>query len=237
MRVAILTDVHGNLPALQAALGRIADLGCKLLFHTGDAIGIGPYPAECLDLLLGRSDTYLTMGNHDAWFAFGLPSPRPAWLSEGEVAHQDWVHAQLDPARRAQVARWPYVLERDCEGVRVAFLHYGLDPTRRNFAPIVAQPTPADLDSLFGGIKADVVFYGHDHRQSDLRGAARYVNPGSLGCSTEALARFCVLDCASGTATVQHCTAPYDPSALFAAFEDRAMPERAFIRRAFFGRT
>ncbi len=52
MKIAVLTDVHGNLPALQAALRGIRREGCDAIFHTGDSIGIGPYPAECLELLL-----------------------------------------------------------------------------------------------------------------------------------------------------------------------------------------
>jgi predicted phosphodiesterase len=236
MRLAILTDVHGNLPALQAALERIADLGCELIFHTGDAIGIGPYPAECLDLLLNRADTYLTMGNHDAWFAFGLPRPRPAWMSEGEVAHQDWVHAQLDPALSAVVARWPYIIRRDIEEVRVALVHYGLDESGRDFVRIMPHPTSADLDAMFAGFDIDLVFYGHHHPASDIRGRARYVSPGSLGCHSESLARFSVLDCTDGSYTLQHYAVPYDATALFAAFEARAVPERQFICRAFFGR-
>ena len=52
MKIAILTDVHGNLPALQVALRAIRREGADAIFHTGDAIGIGPFPAECLELLL-----------------------------------------------------------------------------------------------------------------------------------------------------------------------------------------
>jgi hypothetical protein len=51
-KIAVMTDVHANLPALQAALSTIEQEGYDLLVHTGDAIAIGPYPAETLDVLL-----------------------------------------------------------------------------------------------------------------------------------------------------------------------------------------
>ena len=73
MKVAVLTDVHANLPALEATLRVIEDAGCEAIYHTGDAIGIGPFPAECLARLLATPRMRLIMGNHDAWFAFGLP--------------------------------------------------------------------------------------------------------------------------------------------------------------------
>ena len=46
MKIAVLTDVHGNLPALQIAMRAIRRERCDAVFHTGDAIGIGPFPAE-----------------------------------------------------------------------------------------------------------------------------------------------------------------------------------------------
>ncbi len=48
MRLVVMTDVHANLPALDAAPTAIAHHGYDLLVHTGDAISIGPFPAECL---------------------------------------------------------------------------------------------------------------------------------------------------------------------------------------------
>ncbi len=82
MKVAVLTDVHANLPALEATLRAIEDAGCEAIYHTSDAIGIGPFPAECLTRLLATPRMRLIMGNHDAWFAFGLPQPQPAWMSD-----------------------------------------------------------------------------------------------------------------------------------------------------------
>jgi hypothetical protein len=105
MRAAVVTDVRGNLPGLGAALAAIRREGCEAIESASP-----PYPAECLELLLATPRLRCVMGNHEAGFAFGLPQPRPHWMSEGEVAHRRWAHAQIDPALRAVVARWLYVL-------------------------------------------------------------------------------------------------------------------------------
>ncbi len=236
MRIAVLTDAHANLPALEATLAAIRAEGCEAIYHTGDAIGIGPQPAECLDLLLGTPGLRCLMGNHDAWFAFGLPEPRPAWMSEGELAHHRWVHARLDPALRPVVAAWPWVLEEQFEGLPVSFLHYPLVPSGSDFADIMAEPTPEDFDRLFAPYSRRLIFYGHHHPASDLRGRVHYVNPGALGCSKEPAARFAILDVGrGGQYTVEHRAAPYDDQALFRAFEERLVPEREAIYRMFFG--
>jgi len=134
-RVGVMADVHANLPALEAALGAIRRLECDVVYSLGDAIAIGPHPAECLDLLLEAPGLVCLMGNHDAWYVRGLPQPRPEWLSEGEIAHQRWVHAQLGPGRRGAVARWPWVVSETFDGVRVTLLHYEPADDPGCFAP------------------------------------------------------------------------------------------------------
>jgi predicted phosphodiesterase len=237
-KIAVLTDAHANLPALEAALAAIRAEGCEAVYHTGDAIGIGPYPAECLDRLLHTPTTRLVMGNHDAWFAFGLPRPRPPWMSEGEVAHQRWVHAQLDPALRSAVACWPYVVREAFGRLRVTFAHYGLDEAGRCCSPFVPDPAPADVDRLFARFAPTaVLFYGHDHAPADNAGRARYVNPGALGCGPQPLARFAVLAvAANGSYEIAKHAVPYDDADLFRQFEERDVPERAFICETFYGR-
>ena len=235
MKIAVLTDVHGNLPALQAALKAIGQEGCDAIYHTGDSIGIGPYPAECLELLLNTPRMHLVMGNHDAWFAYGLPDPQPSWMSDGEVRHQQWVHSRIDTSLRTVVGEWPYLIEEVFEDIRVSFLHYGLTESGRNFARFHLDPEPADLDELYSSLNSDVVFYGHNHSNSDMVSKARYVNPGSLGCYTEPVARYAVLKYQEKRYELEVRRISYDDSALFHEFVQRDVPEREFICRAFFG--
>lgn len=252
VRFAVITDVHANLPALDAALAAIDAAGGDFIVHTGDAIGIGPYPAETLDRLLGRSDIRFLMGNHDALFAFGLPSPRPKWASAAEEAHHRWVHAQLDPALRATVRQWPYRHQETINGRTIAFCHYARTPAQRavearnqpdpllaaGFASINPGPSGGDLDRLFDDSGADLLFYGHHHPRSDLSGCARYVNPGALGCDhgTGAVARFALVTVgADRVIEVDLHAVPYDRREALAAFDERAVPGWDEILPIFFG--
>jgi predicted phosphodiesterase len=235
MRIAVLTDVHANLPALRAALAVIRDAGCDAIYHTGDAIAIGPYPAESLDLLLNTPKMRFVMGNHDAWFAFGLPERRPSHMTEGEMDHQRWTSEQIDPALRSAVAEWPYAIDEEIDGVRLRFVHYALDATGRGWQWLGPNPTPSALDAAFGD-GHDLVCFGHDHARRDVTGRARYVNPGALGCSVEPAARYAIVEIANGRIDVALCAAPYDDTELIHAFVQREVPERDFILRTFFGR-
>ncbi len=229
MKIAVVTDLHANLPALRCALDAIRREGFDLIYHCGDVIGIGPHPAECLDLLLNTKNVRFIMGNHDAFFAFGIPPE----MSAGE--NDRWTHSQLSPSLRVLMADWPFVETQVFEGVEVAFVHYGLQPSGRDFLGIVPRPTPPDLDGLFAGLPAHVLFYGHHHLASDLSGLARYVNPGSLGCFDRAIARYSILECRNRQFRLEHRAVPYADGGLFADFERRGVPERDFIYKAFFG--
>lgn len=64
MRSAIISDVHANLEALDAAMKDIEGRRIEVVFFLGDAVGYGPNPNECVDLLRGRCKIFLA-GNHD----------------------------------------------------------------------------------------------------------------------------------------------------------------------------
>jgi predicted phosphodiesterase len=232
-RIAVFTDVHANLPALDAALAEIDRLGVDAIYHTGDAIGIGPFPAECVDRLLSRASAQLLMGNHDSWFAFGLPDESVPGMPADERTHQRWVHAQLDPGLREVIAAWPYASSLRIEGLRIDFLHYPLNDAGGFRAPQDLSPDSAS--ALFQLPTSTLVFFGHDHRPWNVTGGStHFVNPGSLGCSRDPVARFLILEVESGgNWSISFRGAPYDPDPVYRALEDRHVPAREFIRRTF----
>lgn len=235
MKLVVLTDAHGNLPALKAVLRQVRAEGYDLLIHTGDAVAIGPYSRECVHLLHEMPKTELIMGNHDTWLANGLPSSNPPWLTAGEAEHHFWLSTAFPPEEKRLIAQWPYESTLTCEGIKTSFAHYGFDRVTREFKPAVFDPTGADLDKIFQDHDADLLFYGHNHEASDRVGRAHYVNPGSLGCYHRSLARYAVVEFKHGTYTVDYRFAPYDDFDLVRAFEDRQIPEREVIYASFFG--
>ncbi len=236
VKIAVVTDIHANLPALEAALKAIQAEGYDALIQTGDVIAIGPYPAECLYLLLNTPRIEHIQGNHETYFVDGLTEEAVKTMTgEGEVQHQRWTHAQLKAEHKAAISRWPFAIEHEYEGVKVAFAHSGLGESGHDIQGIPRNAGPAELDVLFAARGADLVFYGHRHEDSDVQGRARYINPGSLGCSPTAAARYCIVQFNQGHYQVKHCSVVYEDAALFQAFEDRQVPEQEFIYRAFLG--
>lgn len=230
-QIAVMTDVHANLPALETALAAIRDLECDSIVHTGDAVGIGPYPRETLERLLAEESLRLVMGNHDWWYANGLPEA----MSEGEATHQRWVHGQLGSELKSTVASWPWLIQEPYGCFRVAFMHYGLRQEGAGFVEIAKQPTSETLDTVFRDVTADLVFYGHHHPVAEHTGRARYINPGSLGCFIVPEARFAILEIEpDGSFQITKHAIPYDWTDYFRQMDLREVPERRFIRTTFF---
>jgi hypothetical protein len=126
-------------------------------------------------------------------------------------------------------------VEEDWGGLRATLLHYEPTDSAGDFAAHRRDYGPRDLDRIFGSHESDLVLYGHTHIASDMRGQRRYINPGSLGCDREPVARFVTLECLKGHYILHTHAVPYDDRPLFEAFEQRQVPERALLYRAFFG--
>lgn len=79
--IAILSDIHGNLPALQAVLIAATSLGCNRIISLGDVVGYYAQPGECIDLLKAY-DALNIMGNHDSYLVCGTNCPRSKVVTE-----------------------------------------------------------------------------------------------------------------------------------------------------------
>jgi predicted phosphodiesterase len=106
LKRAIISDIHGNLEALQAVLADIRSQGVSEVFCLGDIIGYGPNPCECLDLVIENTRVTL-LGNHDQGALFD-----PEGFNTGAERAIFWTRDQLENSRsdRHQVdRRWDFL--------------------------------------------------------------------------------------------------------------------------------
>jgi putative phosphoesterase len=177
MRVAVISDVHGNLPALEAVLEEIRDERPDLIVSCGD-VASGPMPAETIDLLMSLSGIRFVRGNADDGLVDEFDG-NPAPPLPGPFA--DWAAKQITRAQRDFLASFEDTVTVDrVDGAgRVLFCH----ATPRNNVDVFTAETPSDrLRQLFGEVEADLVLCGHTHMQFDRAiDGLRVVNAGSVG--------------------------------------------------------
>ena len=131
-RVAIITDVHANLPALEAALARIDELAVETAYCGGDLVGYGPQPNEVCAVIEERAIPTI-YGNYDYAIARDLedcgcfyPTPRDRELGEQSIA---WTLAHTDAPSKNFMRELPFDLRFDLGGKRVRLVH-GSPPPR-----------------------------------------------------------------------------------------------------------
>ena len=176
-RVAVISDIHGNLPALEAVLEEIRREEPDLIVSCGD-VASGPMPAETIDVLMALRDARFVRGNADDGLVDEFDG-RPPTPLPGPFA--DWCAKQITRAQRDFLASFDDTVTIDAvDGIgRVLFCH----ATPKNNTDIFTAETPADrVRELFGNVDAELVVCGHTHMQFDRRiDGLRVVNAGSVG--------------------------------------------------------
>jgi putative phosphoesterase len=180
-RVAALYDVHGNLPALDAALAEVDELGVDLILSGGDLL-LGPQPVECLERLRERGATFIR-GNCDRAVVGDVESEHGPW-DDPWLARIAWTAEQLSQEQLDFVRSWREVVSVAVDGLgQVLFCH---GSPRSDEEIMTAITPPKRLDPMLDGVQESVVVCGHTHVQFDRRlGDRRLVNAGSVGLPYE----------------------------------------------------
>jgi predicted phosphodiesterase len=167
MRVAALYDVHGNLTALEAVLGDVAEERVDAIVAGGDVLW-GPHQGECIALLRAAGASFLS-GNCE----------RDVLAGRGGSA--TWCRDRLTPEERELVATWPASVELTVDDLgRVLFCHASPRSDEENLTELT---TDEELADALADAVADVVVVGHTHVQLDRTTpvSRRLVNAGSVG--------------------------------------------------------
>ncbi len=164
MKRLFIADVHANLPALQAVL---ADAGrVDAVVFLGDAVGFGPYPAQCVELLQSLRPIAV-IGNHDSAvlsagaFPPGSPSPAAIWnawtLHQLGANHVQWLQALPAEAEIPNVATAEQSAP-DCLRGPIKLLHHPPG------APYLHPRMPDDeLAGYFTKVAGGMIVCGHSH--------------------------------------------------------------------------
>lgn len=185
MRIAALYDIHGNLPALQAVLAEVIEVGVDQIVVGGDVIP-GPMSTECLELLatLELPVQYIR-GNGESGVLEARGGKAPENLPEPIREVLRWVADTLTDDQAVLVAGWPLTAEIEASGLGpVLFCH----ATPRDDNEIFTRITPEErVAAAFADAgERRVIVCGHTHMQFEREvGGRRIVNAGSVGMPFE----------------------------------------------------
>lgn len=232
MRLAVVSDIHGNALALQTVLDDLARHPCDQIICLGDAIQGGAQPAETVRLLreLGCP---VVMGNADDWLLTGVDSGAEP-VSPEQMAVRDWSLSQLSNDDRSYIARFAATVTVDLpDGLRLLAFH----GSPASYDHVILPSTPdEEVDAYLGPYAGSILCGGHTHLQQIRRiGLLFFFNPGSVGLAyshrqTESAfradpwAEYAVLTEDTGSLSLEFRRVPLDIERLIAIVRASARP-------------
>jgi predicted phosphodiesterase len=191
MRIALISDIHANLPALEAVLESIDSRGAiAATYHLGDLVGYAPWPNETVDLVRARGILGIA-GNYDSTVATDHPHCGCRYENEHEaqLSHEGytWTQTSVSAETKAFLAALPFRLDLrprggHAGGPRLCLVHG--TPTLNTLYWTEGQPDSfcTSMAARAGLGDGDVIGFGHTHKPwHRIVEGVHFVNTGSVG--------------------------------------------------------
>ena len=235
MKVALIGDVHGNLPALEAVLAHAAQQQVEAIWNIGDFVGYGAFPDEVVQRLK-QENAVSIVGNYDLKVLQveqqqeALRRKRP----DKQLAFR-WAYEHLSSESRAYLSSLPQELRLQVEGKRILLTHGSPASNDEHLTPETPLPRLRELAQM---AHADVVICGHSHQPFARKVAGVwFINTGSVGRPDDGDPRACyaILHIGPRYFRVRHHRVEYDVERAAAAIRENKLPE-AFAQMILQGR-
>lgn len=237
MKVALVGDIHANLPALDAVLAHAQGQGAEAVWNVGDFVGYGAFPEEVVQRL--RKEYVLsTIGDYDR-DVLRFRKREDKWRRtkglEKYLALQ-WAHEQLSKKSRKYLRFLSREIRMQVGGRRILLAHACPGSGK---SPLGSEAPDDPLRDIVRSAQADLIICGRSHRPVACQvDGVWFINPGSVGAPDDGdpRASYASLDVAADQIEVQHYRLEYDVARLVEAIRAHGLPE-AFAQMFLEGRS
>lgn len=219
MRIAVLADIHGNLPALERVLADVAEQGADAIVVLGDLADRGPFPVETIGAVRAAAHVVLCGNTDERLLRYDQRDVPESWYCAAQFESTRWTYEQLSRQDLTFLGSLPEQ--------RVLVLG-GLPPVRfvHGSPRSASEPVYPDRDlraaDALRQIDEDILAVAHTHISwLARRGSKLAFNPGSVGqpFNGDPRAQYALLTGRNGGWQVEHRALDYDRAPLCAAFQ------------------
>lgn len=126
MKFAIISDIHGNLPALQAVLKDAKEQGITAYLFAGDYCISGPWPDECITAIKEIPDKYVIRGNEEKYLENLIGKDQTLW-NDGQMQVSYWCYKNVNRDNLDYLLSLPYTAGLECNGIKIHMAHSSVD--------------------------------------------------------------------------------------------------------------
>ncbi len=213
MKIAVISDIHGNMQALEKVLEDIKAQGCEKILCLGDLAMAGPQPRVVVDFIQQQKDWEVIQGNTDQLIGDFCPEYMENVKSKFPVMASALAEEVLfmEDARKDYLHSLPPQMTFSIEGVKILMVH---GSPRRNNEDILPNRPISEIEEICKGVDADLIFCGHTHVPCGYQTEKKQtvVNVGSVGRPMTEGAKACyvVANIEDGGFSIEHRFLDYD---------------------------
>lgn len=185
MKIAVISDIHGNLDALNAVMEDIKKEECERVFVLGDYAMAGPEPSATIDwffqkqfdsnfkMIQGNTDFMIANYNEELYETIKTKAPIMAEALKNDVS-------VINPIQKDFLRDLPVQLQVEEEGVKILLVH---GSPRKNNEDILPNTPIEEVEKMLENVDADIVLCGHTHLPCGFQTSKKktVVNVGSIG--------------------------------------------------------
>ncbi len=223
MRIALLSDIHGNIDALRSVLDDVKQQNVNNYAVLGDLIFLGLYPRECYEEVMNLSPIALIKGNTDANIE-DISSYVPTNSFEQYLFDlSSFTYTQLGKDAAQTISSWPIAITKIIEDKKFIFCHGS--PYSFTEALLPKEETSSHIIQKLQEEDADIICAGHTHQRGTFYIKSKMViNPGAIGYTFDGTrgASYAIVDVNNDNIQVEIRTVNYNQDTYIDELEKRS---------------
>jgi len=224
MKIAVISDIHGNLEAFSAVLAEIDKRNIQSIYCLGDIVGYGPNPNECIELMRSRIIPSVA-GNHDKAVTGELSIDSFSQMAKAGVL---WTKSEITEENEEYLLNLPYIIQEH----NIVFVHSSPDYPEE-FRYLLS---PEDARESFDYFSTPLCLVGHTHRPvifceddktKEITAEKKFiVNVGSVGQPRDGNWRACFVIMDTEQYTLEFVRVEYDVESVRRKIEANGLPQK-----------
>jgi putative phosphoesterase len=221
MIIALISDIHGNLSALEAVLKDADRAKAKQIWCLGDLIGYIPFPNECIERIQKKASASI-VGNYDQK-VIHFKKKKNEWKKSKKPAKFDafeWNNQQLNPQNQTYLQSLPESIRLKIGKFNILLTHGSPQCIEEPVLPDTPQERLVELGNI---ADADIIVMGHTHQFMNRKiGHQWFINPGSVGLpvQNDLRASYALLDISKDKIKVIERKVTYDISKVIKSLQE-----------------